>query len=123
MATISEDIIKRFPEIDFDVDGEKFKAVLVQAGCIYGGTYNSSQCVNEILLNLVAHLYLIEIDPQLKSSLTQSSIASKSVGSVSVTYSTGSTIYSGLDESFYEKTPYGRMFLFLTSKKQGAFFV
>jgi len=86
--------------------------------CYYGGSYEVA-CDKEAILNLVAHLFVDETTSGIGSL---KSVDSKSVGSVSVSYS-ASTTSGGEGYDFFKTTKYGKRFWMLTQKNIGAKFV
>ena len=71
----------------------------------------------EATLNLLAHLITMETSAGSSSSATQA-VASKSVGSVSISYAAAT--YSGGElYDFYRGTKYGQRFLMLTARRYG----
>lgn len=115
MALI-DDFKKRFPEFDPEVVDQYFPALEEVWPCYYGRPY--SKCNKEIILNLIAHLMVIQINPGSSSIREQ---ASRSVGSVSVSF-TARTDTGGLSD-FFGFTKYGQMYLMLTSTRRRAYFV
>jgi len=86
--------------------------------CYWGGVY-TDPCGQEIVLNLLAHLITVEISA---GSGNVKTAQSKSVGSVSVSYSQG---YAPTSErnAWLKTTKYGARYLWLTSRNAGGFFV
>ena len=86
--------------------------------CYWGGRYDEP-CGQEIVLNLLAHLITVEISA---GSGNVKTAQSKSVGSVSVSYSQG---YAPTSErnAWLKTTKYGARYLWLTSRNAGGFFV
>ena len=86
--------------------------------CYYGGDY-SLVCDREVILNLVAHLF---VDETSAGSGSLKSVSSKSVGSVSVSYA-NATYSGGEGYDFFKTTKYGKRYLMLTQQNSGAVFV
>lgn len=118
MALI-DDFKARFTSFDPTQVDNVLPALVSTYQCYYGGEYGVGvDCDDEIILQLLAHLFSEEINP---SSAANRLEASKSVGSVSVSYVQGGTSDNDL---FFGTTKYGRRYLMLTSKrKSGGFFV
>jgi len=78
--------------------------------------YNKSYALNkEAVLNLVAHLLVLEIE---SSSSSVQNAQSKSVGSVSESYSQSTR--TGALADFFSSTKYGQKFLLLTANQFGS---
>jgi hypothetical protein len=117
MALI-DDFKTRFPEFtasDVDTAWSSLEAVWP---CMYGGTYGSSDCDDQAILLLIAHLFYLST---VSTSQPAMSAVSQSVGSVSVTNMIDQT--GGDRKSFFNSTAYGQQFMLITSKRHGAFFV
>lgn len=112
------DFITRFPELSNDNTATVVERLDKVWPCYYGGNYESN-CDREIILNLVAHLFVDETNPGTGSL---KSVNSKSVGSVSVGYSSD-TFSGGQLYDTFRTTKYGKRFLMLTAKNAGARFV
>jgi len=115
MAMI-DDFKARFPEFSNEVVDQYFPPLEGVWSCYYGGTYTA--CNREIILNLIAHLMVIEQSPGSGSVRNQSS---RSVGSVSVGFEASASVSNMTD--FFGSTKYGQRFLFLTSTRRRAYFV
>lgn len=114
--TIIDDFKARFPEfLDAEVDANLPKLIIVWP-CYYGGTYTET-CDQEIILNLLAHLLVTEINPTKQPFQTA---ASQSVGDVSVSYVDTGT--PGDPRDFFKFTKYGQRFKQLTSFRSGGIF-
>lgn len=111
------DFKTRFTEFDDAVVDQYIPILEPVWPCYYGGAYTG--CGVEIILNLIAHLLVIETSA---GSANVKSIDSKSVGSVSLTYSGGYASTSEND-AWFKSTKYGSRYLMLTSSNIGAFFV
>lgn len=116
MALI-DDFKTRFPEFDAAVVDQYFPIIEPLYSCYYGGSLDDP-CDKEAILNLLAHLLVI--NSRQKSGSVQLA-ASKSVGSVSVS-NVQSTI-SRQGAEFWLTTKYGQQFLMLTQNNIGAHFV
>ena len=119
---IIDDFKERFPPPEFataDVD-LYFPRIEPYIGCYYGGDYVG--CDVEIILNIIAHLMVREISASNGNSSPSYRVASKSVGSVSVSYVASSGI-QGDYHDFYSTTVYGQRVLILTAKNVGGYFV
>lgn len=116
-----DDFKARFPEIDpalADILVPIYESVY---HCYYGGNY-SDACDKEAILLIMAHL--VVTDPSYTgsgSAAPSKDVASKAVGSVSVSYTAGST---GSDlKSWLNSTRYGQLFLMVTSTNMGPQFL
>lgn len=116
MALI-DDFKARFPEFDTATVDQYIPILEPIWDCYYGGVYED--CGVEIVLNLLAHMLVIETSA---GSGNVKSTQSKSVGSVSVSYSQGYASTSMRDD-WLRSTKYGMRYLMLTRKRQGAVFV
>lgn len=111
MALIN-DFKTRFPEIAGSVVDQYLPILEPVWPCYYGRPYEG--CNKEAILNLIAHLMTMETNP---SSASARETASKSVGSVSVSYVASRSTSELAD--FFGFTKYGQRFLLLTSKFRG----
>jgi len=84
----------------------------------YGFEYGSSEDIDEIILQLIAHLFVVASSPTSGPVMAK---GGQSVGSVSVTWNTPPA--ASQRQSFFGSTQHGQMFLILTVARQGAFFV
>ena len=116
--TLLADFKLRVPELDNAQTDTVIPRLEPVWSCYYGGLYEL-ECEKEVILNLLAHLF---VDETSASSSNLKSVASKSVGSVSVSYTTAS--YSGGEGyDFFATTKYGKRFLMLTRSSMGGVFV
>jgi len=115
MALI-DDFKTRFPEFTAEQVDAYLPALESVWSSYYGGTYED--CGVEIVLNLLAHLLVVEVSSGTSSPLASQS---KSVGSVSTSYlaSAPSTERS----AWLMSTKYGMRYLMLTSRNIGGYFV
>lgn len=111
------DFKSRFPNFDTTVVDAKLPILETVWSCYYGGSYDND-CDKEIILNLLAHLFINETSSK-DSSIK--GVASKSVGSVSTSYVANSQQNSNVD--FFNTSKYGQRYLMLTSKNIGGYFV
>ena len=116
MALI-DDFKTRFPQLDTAAIDVLWASLEASWPCYYGFEYGSNACTDEAILNLIAHLFVVEQESQ-TSSGSQKDISSQSVGSVSVTYSGGSVDSSSIQ--FFNTTIYGQKFLMLIKNRMGA---
>lgn len=108
--TIQTDFEARFPSITWV---EAIASTWTAYTCLaYGDN------TKEAILNLIAHLLVLESAPGTGASRTAES---KSVGSVSVSY--GSASNSSNLATFFNSTRYGQRFWLLTGRQVGARFV
>lgn len=118
MALI-DDFKTRFPEFDTAAVDTAWPTLETLWPCLYGGTYGTgSDCTDQAILLLIAHLFYIEDSGETGPVQTA---ASQSVGSVSVTYSVNNAMSDR--NTFFSSTKYGQQFLLITGKRHGAFFV
>jgi len=116
--SLSDDFIIRFPEFDAATITQYVPILAPLWSCYWGGSYDEP-CGKEIVLNLIAHLLVGETTA---GSGNIKSAQSKSVGSVSVSYSQGSASTS--DRNIWlSTTRYGSRYLLLTSRSAGGVFV
>ena len=115
MALI-DDFKSRFPEFDTAVVDQYLPILEDVWPCYYGQEY--AACNKEIVLNLVAHLVVIESAPNAAPVKEESS---RSVGSVSVSFEARASANNLSD--FFGSTKYGQKYLLLTSTRRRAFFV
>lgn len=116
MALI-DDFKARFPEFDTAVVDQYFPVVEQVYQCYYGGDVNVP-CEKEAVLNLIAHLIVLEERTKQSALRTTSS---RAAGSVSLSYESSA---NGRNTSgFFDTTKYGQRFLVLTQHNIGAYFV
>ena len=113
-----DDFKNRFPEFEAATVDQYIPILEPVWPCYWGGDYSDS-CGQEIVLNLLAHLITVEISAGSENVKTAQS---KSVGSVSVSYSQG---YAPTSErnAWLKTTKYGARYQLLTSRNAGGFFV
>jgi len=109
--TIQTDFEARFPSIPWVEE--------VASTWIYYTCLQYSDSTKEAILNLIAHLLTLA---SLPGSGSSRNVASKSVGSVSVSYEASATQSSNL-ASWYNTTRYGQVYWLLTGRRVGARFV
>lgn len=112
-----DDFKERFPEFKSSVVDQYIPVLESVYPCYFGGNYKDP-CDKEAILNLLAHLMIGEINTKTQSA---KSVNSKSVGSVSVSYSASTDGRAGGE--FFRATKYGQRFLMLTQHNVGALFV
>ena len=117
MAVV-DDFKTRFPEFEATTVDQYIPILEPVWPCYWGGVY-TDPCGQEIVLNLLAHLITVEISAGSENVKTAQS---KSVGSVSISYSQG---YAPTSErnAWLKTTKYGARYLWLTSRNAGGFFV
>jgi len=115
---VSDDFKSRFPEFDA-VTVDQYIPILEPVWPSYWGGDYAAPSGQEIVLNLIAHLITAEISA---GSDNVKTALSKSVGSVSVSYSQG---YAPTSErnAWLKTTKYGARYMWLTSRNAGGFFV
>lgn len=112
MALI-DDFKARFPEFD-EAAVDKYLPILEPVWpCYFNKQY--LDCNQEAILNLVAHLLVMEIRTNAAPAQT---IASKSVGSVSTSY-VAPVASAGQTTDLFQTTKYGQRFLLLISSSFG----
>lgn len=116
MALI-DDFKTRFPEFDTAVVDQYFPIIEPTYNCYFGGDVENA-CDKEAILNLLAHLIVLE-DRDKQSSLRTTN--SRTVGSVSVSYDASANGRS--TSGFFDTTKYGQRFLVLTQNVIGGYFV
>jgi len=112
---IIDDFKTRFPGFDTTEVDTYLPAQIEIYPCFYGGLYED--CGAEIILNLLAHMLTQETSA---GSGALKDEASKSVGSVSVSYGLATNSERGL---WFRSTKYGMRYLLLTMHNRGGFFV
>lgn len=110
MALI-DDFKARFPEFATAVVDQYIPILEPVWPCYYNKSYEA--CNQEAILNLVAHLMVLETTAGNDGPKT---VASKSVGSVSVSYAVDPAQNGG---SMFNSTKYGQRFLLLTRSQYG----
>jgi len=122
---IIDDFKARFPEFDTAVVDAKFPLIEPEWPCYYGAVYGETSCDDATILMLCAHLMAVEVAAasQGGKGTSNRSTASKSVGSVSVSYD-AATQSGGALFDFFRTTSYGQRYLRLTSRNTpGGIFV
>lgn len=116
MAVI-DDFKVRFPEFDESKVDITLPGLVDVYPAYWGGEYDSITD-KEIVLNLLAHLLVVQT---LQGTGNPKSIQSRSVGSVSTSYEG----YAATSErmAWFGTTKYGKQFLLLTGQRRGAVFV
>lgn len=112
-----DDFKSRFPEFDASTVDSYIPTLEGIWPCYYGGVYEG--CGVEIILNLLAHMLVVETNA---GSGNVKSTDSKTVGNVSVTYSQGYASTSDRN-AWLKSTKYGMRYYLLTRSRQGAIFV
>ena len=108
--TIQADFEERFPTLTWQPWVE---SVWPSYTCL---TYNDKS--KEAILNLIAHLLVLDSAPGTGAARTEQS---KAVGSVSVSYGTSEN--DGSLASFFNTTRYGQRYWLLTGRQVGARFL
>lgn len=106
------DFKARFPEFDGAVVDVYYPILETVWPSYYGGSYDTDR---ETVLNLIAHLMVGEIETSTEAVQVE---ASKSVGSVSVSYAARAASGGKLAD-FFSTTKYGQRFLMLTAHNNG----
>lgn len=115
MALI-DDFKARFPEFDVAVVDQYIPILEPVRSCYFVGAYTN--CNKETVLNLLAHLIVIETNT---GTSGLKSVNSKSVSGVSIGYSSRTT--TGKNADFFTTTKYGQRFMMLTKFRAGSVFV
>lgn len=114
---IAQNIIDRFPNECQDTIEDTFPLIENSISCYYGGSFDND-CNKERLLLLAMHLILVE---NMSSTETFQSVASQSVGGISVSYNAVSS--TNVNDNFFQTTKYGQQFSKLSQYAIGAYFV
>ncbi len=114
---IIDDFKARFPQFDDAAVDLLWPSLEASWPCYYCFEYGNNACTDEAILNLIAHLFVIEQDSQ-TSNGSQKDISSQSVGNVSVTFSGGAG--DSANSQFFNTTIYGQKFLMLIKNRRGA---
>ncbi len=109
MAHIIDDFKARFPEFPDSVVDPYLPILEPAYPCYFNRSYEG--CNVEAILNLIAHLLVLETGQGSEASQLESS---KSVGSVSVSY-----VAPTASPNMYASTKYGQRFNLLTSAMYG----
>ena len=114
--SLLDDFKARFPAPEFsEAVADKYVPIYEPVlCCYYGGVY--AGCDKEIILNLLAHLIASEgasSDGSTSKPGASGLVASKTVGSVSVSYDNSGSNDSG-SLAWFNTTKYGQRFLLLT---------
>lgn len=116
---IIDDFKARFPEPAFTTaEVDLYLPNLIEIYSCYNGWNYSTKCGKEVILNLLAHLLVNEVDA---SPEPIQMLASISVGDVSL--SNVAKAINSQDSDFFSSTKYGRRYLQLISKNFGGIFV
>ena len=115
---LMDDFIARFSEFDSAAVTTAWPALEAMWPCYYKFTYGSSNCVNEAIFQLIAHLFVVTSS---ESSAAKKVVSGQSVGSVSQSFAV--VVPANGRKEFFGSTKYGQQFLVLTASRQGAFFV
>lgn len=115
---IIDDFKARFPNFDTAQVDAILPALIATYHCYYGGDYDANDCEQEIILQLLAHLFVLDTSTSNSPVRLQSS---KSVGPTSVGYEASNP--AGQTKSFFGTTRYGQTYLMLINPNQGGFFV
>ena len=112
------DFKARFPNFSV-TDADTYIPILEPIWpCYWGGEYDNA-CDKEIVLNLLGHLIVNEVN---SGSALVKSVQSKSVGNVSVSYEAG-VVPDSERKAWFKSTKFGVRYLQLTRPRQGGIFV
>lgn len=111
--SIQDDFEARFPSIPWV---EEIASTWVSYTCL-----QYSDATKEAILNLIAHLLTLASRPGGGGSSSRN-VASKTVGSVSVSYEASASVGSNLG-AWFSTTGYGQVYWMLTGRRVGARFV
>jgi len=117
--SLIDDFKTRFPQFDTGAVDLAWPGIDPAYQCYYGAEYTGAvSCDTEIILNLCAHLFVVQTG---SGNGAVQAVSSKSVGSVSTSYQ----VSEATDQSaFFMSSKYGQMFLQMTSSRAcGGFFV
>jgi hypothetical protein len=117
MALI-DDFKARFPEFTPATVDTAWAGLEASWPCHYNFGYGLSDCSNETILQLIAHLFVLATSG---GNGPSQAVSAQSVGSVSQTFSVPQNVST--QSSFYNSTKYGQQFAILIASRVGAFFV
>lgn len=113
-----DDFKARFPNIDSALADMLVPVYEDEYPCYYGGSYEN-ECDKKAILYLIA--FFVTTDPSYTGDDSpDKSISSQTVGSVSVSFSSGSSDSDW--EDWLKSNKYGQRYLMLTSKNIGPTF-
>ena len=115
---IIDDFKARFPNFDSAVVDVILPIIEPIYPCYYGGSY-SSPCGKEIILNLLAHLFVSETNPSNAPSKTALSLSADGVSTSFEQFAS----QESMQEKFFATTKYGKTYLMLINSSVGGFFV
>jgi hypothetical protein len=119
MALI-DDFKTRFPEFAGEIVDQFLPQLAPVWPCYFGGDY-ANECDREAILNLVAHLLVMETQTGSGAGVAGGVVTSKAVGSVSVSYA--APVNPTQVQAFFSGTKYGQRFLLLRTGARGGVFV
>ena len=111
--SLTDDFKARFPEFATATVDTYLPILEPVWPCYFNRTYED--CTKEAVLNLVAHLLVMETG---SGSASIKDVQSKSVGSVSVSYATA-TQSGGQMYDMFNATKYGQRFMLLARSRYG----
>lgn len=111
--SLIDDFKNRFPQFDEAQVDSVFPSVEASYHCYYGAVYGVSDCDDQIILQLCAHLFSVETSVSNGPSMI---VQSQSAGNVSESFATGDVTAM---KSFFGSTKYGQAFLMMTAKRRG----
>jgi len=114
--SLTDDFIARFPEFSQEIVDQYLPIIETYWQCYYGYPYEG--CYKEAILNLIAHLLVMETTP---GSGHVRNVTSQSVGSVSESFEAASS--TGANYDLFGFSKYGQRFLFLIRRSYGPRFV
>jgi len=115
-VALIDDFKSRFPEFETSVVDQYFPTLESIWPCYYALPYDG--CNQEIILNLIAHLLVIQSSA---GSAPVKEESGKTIGSISLNFESRSE-KSGLSD-FFGSTKYGQMYMHLTSTRRRVYFV
>jgi hypothetical protein len=115
-----DDFKARFPEFDAAVVDQRLPIFEAIWPCYFCGDY-SIPCDKEAILNLIAHLLVMDQSAGSNGATAVGNVQSKSVGNVSVSYKNSAV--QTWDNDFFGGTKYGMMFLNLNRGRSKPVFV
>lgn len=115
--SLTDDFKSRFPEFPTATVDTYVPVLETVYPSYYNKTYQSS--TQEAILNLIAHLLVLETQAAAGNSGATGPIQSKSVGGVSVSYALPSSSASGHLYNVFGSTKYGQRFMLLIRNSYG----
>ena len=115
---LPEDFTAKYPTFNTPEFAALWPTIEGLLTCYYGCAYGSSDCADNIICLLIAHLATVSLSGQTGSEKT---VVGQSVGNVSESFATPEN--QTQRATFFGSTIYGQQFLVLTASRIGTFFV